>query len=94
MDAHHKTLVVGFHFYVRETRTLVTASVAGGVGMPGSGLWAGGWRLDLAMPDLAETAPEHVPGDVALAFVTSERLEPMGQETIRAWQRTWRPHRP
>jgi hypothetical protein len=77
-------------FYVRQERTLVSCSVARGVGMPGSVLWSGGWSLGLGAHDLAGVAPREFPEALMRAFLVGEDLRPMSPAAKAAWIRSWR----
>lgn len=94
MSEQAPTRFVRIGFYVRPTRTLVTASVLPGVGGRCSPLWWGGWGLALGAGDLAAVAPERLPDRLMTALVTREDASPLTRETIVAWQRTWRPGGP
>lgn len=94
MDGQAQNLYVRVGWYIRPTRTLVTASVLPGVGGRRHALWSGGYRLDMDAARAAALAPADLPLGLMSAMLTDPRLEPMALETIRAWQRTWRPDRP
>jgi hypothetical protein len=94
MDAPAETRLVTIRFYVRPTRTLVTAVVHAGVGGRRSPLFRSGGRMALGSPDIAEIAPEALPVTLAHAFVSPESVIPMSREAYLAWQRGWRPGGP
>ena len=77
-------------FYVRETRTLVIASVGRRVGGPGSPVWRGGWSLGVGSHDLRGVAPDAVLTALCEAFALSGTAREMGPEARAAWIRTWR----
>ena len=93
MNGQARTLYVRVGFYVRPTRTLVTASVLSGVGGRGSALWFGGSRLDLDAEDLAEIAPARVTDRLLEVYAAQQGGQPMSRDSIRAWQASWRPER-
>jgi len=76
--------------YVRESRTLVLASVGTRVGGPGSQLWSGGWTLGLGAADLALFDPQSAHSALLTAFLTRDGTHAIGPDARAAWMRTWR----
>jgi hypothetical protein len=78
-------------FYVRPSRTLVTARVLPNVGGRVSALWSGGGRLGVGTADFAEVAPEVAVARLLGFLVAEEGWVAMTPDQIRTWQRTWIP---
>jgi hypothetical protein len=93
MDGTARTLYVRIGFYVRPTRTLVTQSVLSGVGGRGSALWFGGYGLGVGAEDLGAIPPANVAAVLIHELDTSDDVDEMTRNQIRAWQRTWCPQR-
>ena len=90
-DAPRETRLVTVRWFVRPSRTLVTSTVARGVGGPGSALWGSGGRLDLGAGDLAQTAPDDMARTLMMATLRPDSVQPMSRDQWVAWQRSWAP---
>lgn len=78
-------------FYVRPSRTLVTARVLPNVGGRGPALWAGGGRLAVGAEDFAEVAPDAACARLLGRLVDQDGWVAMTPDQIRTWQRSWVP---
>lgn len=94
MHVPAETRLVTVRFYVRPSRTLVTQTVARGVGGPGSALWGSGGRMGLGCGDVAESAPEALPLTLMRRLLSPDGVTPMSRDAWLAWQRSWRPGGP
>lgn len=81
-------------FYVRPTRTLVTARVLPNVGGRCVPLWSGGGRLGVGAEDFGEVAPDVAVARLLGYLVAEEGWVAMTPDQIRTWQRTWLPRAP
>jgi hypothetical protein len=81
-------------FYVRPSRTLVTARVLPNVGGRVPALWTGGGRLGVGTADFAQGAPEVAVARLLGHLVNETDWVAMTPDQIRTWQRTWIPKAP
>lgn len=89
MNGQAQTFYARVGFYVRPSRTLVTARVLPNVGGRVPALWSGGGRLGVGSEDFAEIAPEIAVARLLGALVEERDWVAMTPDQIRTWQRTW-----